>query len=321
MKQNCDGLQQPDESVEDNIMVLESGRGWVLESKSTMATKADPILVTEKSDKADQAFGQSREHKADNTWLVVAVGGSPEAEEMPELDRTVSDLDVEQLEQDINREDAQGNELTKAPMTLGVEGCYKLQNRSEGKGEKMTEVALNPLRCWWTPMDSVPIVISVEGENSDRGDKQLTGKDLTQFRDEEVVDCEPLAIQKEDMLEGVLTKEETCEWVVERVKDFCHVVGLSLEGHEEEMIALFRAIEADRKTKTSPTKNGIVVEPTPTSTKGKRELQRLACSINYDGKKGIESKVIGKREGLYKYLMKPKILSWNVRGLNLRKNV
>jgi hypothetical protein len=251
-KQNCDGLQQPEESVEDNTMVPESGRRLVLESKSTMATMADPILVTEKSDKADQAFGKTREHKADNKWLVAAVGGSPEVEEMPELDRTVSEL---------------------------------------------TEVALNPLRCWWTPMDSEPIVISIEGENSDHGEKLLMGKELIQLRDEEVVDCEPLAVQKGDMLEGDLTKEETFEWVVERVKGFCHVVGLSLEGHEEEMLALFRATEADRKTKASHTENGIVVEPTPTSTKGKRELQRLACSINYDGKKGIASKVNGKGRG------------------------
>jgi hypothetical protein len=84
---------------------------------------------------------------------------------------------------------------------------------------------------------------------------------------------------------------------VERVKGFCHVVGLSIEGHEEEMMALFRAIEANRKTKTSPPENGIVVEPTPTSTNGKRELQRLACSINYDGKKGIATKANGKGRG------------------------
>jgi hypothetical protein len=100
-----------------------------------------------------------------------------------------------------------------------------------------------------------------------------------QFRDEEMVDCEPLAVQRGDKLEGELTKEETCEWAVERVKGFCHVVGLSLEGHEEEIMALFKVIEVDRKNKTSPSVVDTIVAP-PTNSKGKRELQRLSCSIN-----------------------------------------
>jgi hypothetical protein len=76
---------------------------------------------------------QTLEHNVDNPQLVTAVGGSQEAEEMPELDRTVAELDVEQLEQDINREAAQGNILNKALMTVRAEGCSKLQNRCEDK--------------------------------------------------------------------------------------------------------------------------------------------------------------------------------------------
>jgi hypothetical protein len=64
-----------------------------------------------------------------------------------------------------------------------------------------------------------------------------------------VVDCEPLIVQMGNMLEGEeVNQKEACEWVVERVKGFCHVVGLSFEGHVEEMVALFRAIEADQKS-------------------------------------------------------------------------
>ncbi len=34
--------------------------------------------------------------------------------------------------------------------------------------------------------------------------------------------------------------------VVERVKDFCHVVGLLYDGFEGKMLALFAKIEANR---------------------------------------------------------------------------
>lgn len=44
------------------------------------------------------------------------------------------------------------------------------------------------------------------------------------------------------------------------------------------------------------------------------ELKRLACSINYDLKGGQSSR--GKGKGPYCFLMKPKILAYNVRGLN-----
>lgn len=43
-----------------------------------------------------------------------------------------------------------------------------------------------------------------------------------------------------------------------------------------------------------------------------RELKRLICSVNYDTKGGHERK----GEGIKLFFMKPKIVSWNVRGLN-----
>ena len=56
-------------------------------------------------------------------------------------------------------------------MTIGAEGCSTLQNRCEDKGEKLKEATMNPLRLWWTTMDSKPIVLKrsicvVEGENA-----------------------------------------------------------------------------------------------------------------------------------------------------------
>lgn len=34
------------------------------------------------------------------------------------------------------------------------------------------------------------------------------------------------------------------DWVVERVKHFCHVVGLSCEGSENKLMPMFIVIEA-----------------------------------------------------------------------------
>lgn len=34
------------------------------------------------------------------------------------------------------------------------------------------------------------------------------------------------------------------DWVVERVMEFCHVVGLSCDGLEDKLLALFTDIEA-----------------------------------------------------------------------------
>lgn len=48
--------------------------------------------------------------------------------------------------------------------------------------------------------------------------------ELAQFADEEVLEVEPLEVHSE------CPKGNACEWVIERVKDFCQVVGLLYEG-------------------------------------------------------------------------------------------
>jgi hypothetical protein len=49
--------------------------------------------------------------------------------------------------------------------------------------------------------------------------------------------------------------------------------------------------------------------------RGNCELKRLICLGNYDVKGGQSLRVIGK-EGWEMFIMKPNIISWNVRGLN-----
>ena len=52
-----------------------------------------------------------------------------------------------------------------------------------------------------------------------------------------VLEVEPLDAQRVGVLEGPeLLKANACKWVIERVKSFCHVVGLS---YEDQMVALF----------------------------------------------------------------------------------
>jgi hypothetical protein len=85
------------------------------------------------------------------------------------------------------------------------------------------------------------------------------------------------------------------DWVVQRMKIFCHVVGLSREGFEEQMLDLFTTIEA------SWNQNNMVSIPnfcSKTDNRGKIELKRFACSINYDLKGGQNNKDKGKGKGI-----------------------
>jgi hypothetical protein len=74
-------------------------------------------------------------------------------------------------------------------------------------------------------------------------------------------------------------------WVVERVKSFYQVVGLSCEGYKDKLLALFEEIEAARDLSMAESK---INYPSTPGEKGQRELNRLAWSINYE-KKGVQS--------------------------------
>jgi hypothetical protein len=89
----------------------------------------------------------------------------------------------------------------------------------------------------------------------------------------------PLAVEGED------GQRVSPRWVVERIKRFYPIIGLSCSRFEDRLLALFEEIEAARdislaepKTKYSPSQG----------VKGQRELNRLAWSINYE-KKGDHS--------------------------------
>jgi hypothetical protein len=83
--------------------------------------------------------------------------------------------------------------------------------------------------------------------------------------------------------------------VVGRVKFFCHVVGLSCKGFEDQLLMLVIAIEASRH------QNGVGSVPdlsVKSSNRGNRELNRLVCSLNYDIKGGHSNRVKAKGRGV-----------------------
>lgn len=74
-------------------------------------------------------------------------------------------------------------------------------------------------------------------------------------RDDETLNVHPIAIIEETILLVV----EASEWVVLRVKSFRHIVGMSCEGFEGELMVLLTAIEA------SKFQNGLASSSSPLS--------------------------------------------------------
>jgi hypothetical protein len=74
------------------------------------------------------------------------------------------------------------------------------------------------------------------------------------------------------------------------VKNFYHVVGMSFEEFEDELMALFISIEASRHQ----TVRLILLTISKSTNRGHHELKRLARSINYDLKGGHSSRGKGK---------------------------
>jgi len=72
------------------------------------------------------------------------------------------------------------------------------------------------------------------------------------------------------------------DWVLQIVEQILHIVGLSCEGFEEELVALFAAIEAGQ-SKQALTSCSIF------GKKSSRESRWLVCSINYDANSGNAS--------------------------------
>jgi len=88
-------------------------------------------------------------------------------------------------------------------------------------------------------------------------------------------------------------------WVVDRVNFSRHVVGLSCEGFEDQLMALFTTIEASRPQSGV----GSVTDLSGKfGNRGNHELKRLVCSVNYDVKGGKSHRVTGKGRGGKCYL-------------------
>jgi hypothetical protein len=101
--------------------------------------------------------------------------------------------------------------------------------------------------------------------------------------------------------EPILLASDSLDWVVQKGKSFHHFVGLSYEGFEDELMALFNAIEATRN------QNGLASSPCSLSkivNRGHHELKRLACSLNYDLKGRHYSRGEGKGDGSNLFFMK-----------------
>lgn len=110
-----------------------------------------------------------------------------------------------------------------------------------------------------------------------------------------LIQSEPLLVHPIAVIEETgLHESVSLDWIVERVQNFCQVVGLSCEGLEDQMLALFTAIEASRKQIGSASSSSLFSKSV---NRGKCESNRLACSIKYDMKGGNSSRGIGKGRG------------------------
>jgi len=74
-------------------------------------------------------------------------------------------------------------------------------------------------------------------------------------------------------------------WVVERIKRFYPIIGLSCGRFEDILLALFEEIEAARDLSLAEPKTKLLPAQ---GVKGQRELNRLSWSINYE-KRGVQS--------------------------------
>jgi len=76
-------------------------------------------------------------------------------------------------------------------------------------------------------------------------------------------------------------------WVVEKVMRCYQAIGLSCEGFEDRMLAMFEEIEAaGGRSSASPQ----TLCPLNKGAKGKRELNRLAWSLNYEKKGALSAR-------------------------------
>lgn len=134
----------------------------------------------------------------------------------------------------------------------------------------------------WSPGTSMVPLANELGEGRLEGstskevhEMNLSGKEISHsslavvaMPDKEVKENETLVVNPIAVIEEhEVPQSVPSDWVFERVKSFCHAVGLSCEGFKDQMLALFSAIEASRH------QNGLVSVPDVcfrTTNKGNR---------------------------------------------------
>lgn len=97
----------------------------------------------------------------------------------------------------------------------------------------------------------------------------------------EMLDVMPLAVMEKDL------GNESTDWVMERIRGFCKVVGISCPGFEEKLMDLFNVMEAQQYSDRVRHNNNLCAM----GNRGQREVKRLECSVNYDGKGGQSSRL------------------------------
>jgi hypothetical protein len=100
----------------------------------------------------------------------------------------------------------------------------------------------------------------------------------------EMLDVLPLAVMEKDL------GNESTDWVIERIRGFCKVAGISCPGFEDKLMDLFNVIEAQRYSDRVRHINNL----SAMGNRGQREVKRLECSVNYDGKGGQLSRLTRK---------------------------
>jgi hypothetical protein len=92
----------------------------------------------------------------------------------------------------------------------------------------------------------------------------------------------PLSCCPTDKFRGKSGKWSS-NWVFHLIHEFSHLVGLSCDGFEGRLSALFEDIVATNDEKEAGPSLNL-------GNKGMREMNRLACSINYDAHYGSTSR-------------------------------
>jgi hypothetical protein len=107
-------------------------------------------------------------------------------------------------------------------------------------------------------------------------------RDVVDGEGEELEDNGPLSVVPLTVSVGKEPSSNVSpRWVVERVKGFYKVVGLSCDRFEDKLMSLFEEIEATRDQTIAET---MTMATATSGMKGQRErkLSHLDCSINYD---------------------------------------